>query len=307
MFYQCKECAKDFEKIQSLHKHLRAHSLSIKQYYLKYFPKKDLLTGEPIKFKHHESYLATDFANLYNYINWIKCQPKMVSNPYVLNKLKERVEDKNLSFLPSSLYFELSELGNYEVFNYLFNDIDYLAAELHLSPLYNKELPEDFWSIEPDFPILVDTREQLPIKFNNSIKQKLDFGDYTASGIYYTKTFIDRKSENDFKGTFGRDIDRFKRELNRCKEFNSYMFVLVESTVNSVIMHNAGRYKCNLDYIWYNVRDLLSTYDNFQLIFAYNRAGVKKLIPKILNYGERLWNVDVGHYLAKKINDTHNL
>ena len=57
---------------------------------------------------------------------------------------------------------------------------------------------------------------------------KLDFGDYTAAGDYYTYTYIDRKSEGDLKSTLSSgNLDRFKRELERAREFNSYVFVVI--------------------------------------------------------------------------------
>ena len=36
---------------------------------------------------------------------------------------------------------------------------------------------------------------------------KLDFGDYTCGGNYYDYTYVDRKSEQDLKGTLSRVKD----------------------------------------------------------------------------------------------------
>ena len=89
-----------------------------------------------------------------------------------------------------------------------------------------------------EIKILIDSREQLPLTFKNSAKMKLDFGDYTAAGKNYDYTYIDRKTEGDFKGTMTKGFERFNKEMLRAKKFNSYIFVLVESTVQEINDNN---------------------------------------------------------------------
>ena len=53
------------------------------------------------------------------------------------------------------------------------------------------------------------------MKFKNTTSMKLDFGDYAVSGDHYDYTYVDRKSESDFKSTMTSGFDRFKREMDR--------------------------------------------------------------------------------------------
>jgi ERCC4-type nuclease len=176
--------------------------------------------------------------------------------------------------------------------------------ELELEPWFNKNLPKQFWENNcADLEILIDTREQQPLNFNNSIESKLDFGDYTAGGNKYSKTFVDRKAVGDFCSTMSGGIDRFRREMDRCVEFESYMFVVVESSVDKINEDNKKFVK-NISYVWHNVKQLMLEYPkNIQFIFAHSRKGAQKIIPKLLYYGMDLWNVDVGYFLEKKIKE----
>ena len=51
----CKVDGKEFKDDKSLHLALRSYGLNKEKYYHKYFPKRDLLTGEVINFKSKES------------------------------------------------------------------------------------------------------------------------------------------------------------------------------------------------------------------------------------------------------------
>ena len=41
---------------------------------------------------------------------------------------------------------------------------------------------------------------------------------------------------------------------------------------------------------------------HIQIIFAHNRAGAKKIIPKILYHGKSMWNVDLQYFIDEKVN-----
>ena len=135
---------------------------------------------------------------------------------------------------------------------------------------------------------------------------KLDFGDYTAAGEFYDYTYIDRKSEQDFKSTLsGENFERFKRELDRAKEFDSYIFIAIESDINKIkINNNFGAHKAKLPYIWHNLKSVSQEYREVcQFVFVKNRNGLKKIIPKILFHGKKLWNVDMQYFINKKIKE----
>jgi hypothetical protein len=81
------------------------------------------------------------------------------------------------------------------------------------------------------------------------------------------------------------------------------MFVVVESSIDKIEEDNKdSKFKSNLSFVWHNLRHLIIDYPkNLQVIFAHSRAGTKKIIPKILYYGDQLWNVDLQYHIDTKI------
>lgn len=302
---KCLECGQSFETLRALHAHIKVHDVCIGDYYVRHFNKKDMFSGQLLPFKSYEKYMAEDFLNYANYKSWLRTTPKTVAKEYVLKRAAEKFQEKNISLSPPNIFYSLSKMADISDLKALFGSYAAFLEQAGLSNLFNKNLPKDFWETNPDLPILIDTREQLPIKFENSISQKLDFGDYTTNGQYYSKTFIDRKSEEDFKGTFGAGVDRFRREMERCRDFGSYMFVVVESSPAEIEANNQrSKFKSNMEFVWHNAKTMMLEYpENLQFVFAYNRGGVKKIIPKILYFGKELWNVDVQYFLEKRVQE----
>jgi hypothetical protein len=301
----CKECGQNFDTLKSFHSHIKVHEACIGDYYVKYLAKKDLFSGDLLPFNGYAKYIETDFLSYENYKIWLRTASRESAKAYILSKAKERFEEKQIKESPPNLFYTSSKMADISDIKALFGSYYEFLQEAGLSNFFSKNLPKDFWEFEPDIPILVDTREQNPIIFNNSINQKLDFGDYTTNEKYYSKTFIDRKSQDDFRGTFGMGVDRFRREMERCKAFGSYMFVVVESSPSQIEEDNKrSKFKSNLEFAWHNVRSLMTEYpENLQFVFAYNRGGIKKIIPKILYYGKDLWNVDLDYFVQKKIQE----
>jgi len=302
--FLCKECGKQFDNRKSFHMHLKAHALFIGDYYVKHYQRKDLYTGDLIPFKKYDQYFCQDFLNMQNYIDWLSITPPSKCKEYVLEKAKSKFENKDVTVTPPNLFYQLSEMADINTYRKLWGSYSSFAKELNLKNQFKKNLPQKFWEREcEDITIFVDTREKLPFTFKNSVINKLDFGDYTAGGEHYSKTFVDRKSQDDFRQTFGKDIKRFRREMDRCVQFNSYMFVVVESSIERIEEENkTSKFKSNLGYVWHNLRGLMVDYpENIQFIFAHNRKGAKKLIPKILYYGQDMWNVDLQYHIDTKI------
>ncbi len=302
--WKCEECGDIFDSRKGLHRHMRCHFDSIGEYYVKHFPKKDLFSQDQIPFKNYDQYFSTDFLNIENYIKWIKCSPASKTKPYILKQFKEKAEHKDLQSMPANLFFDLYQMPNRFTLGNLWGNYDLFCEDAGLLNWYKNDLPDDFWDKAcDDFKILIDTREQKPIIFDHHVFQKLDFGDYTAAGDFYTRTFVDRKSQDDFRSTFGKDIERFRREMDRCVQFGSYMFVVVESNIDQIEKDNQhNKFKSNLTYLWHNVRDLMASYpQNLQFIFAHNRSGAKKIIPKILFYGDKLWRVDLQYHIDNRV------
>tara|TARA_B100000085_G_scaffold285631_1_gene322600 strand:- start:3757 stop:4740 length:984 start_codon:yes stop_codon:yes gene_type:complete len=306
---KCKICGKDFKSFSGLHIHLsRIHNVTQAEYYKKYYPKKSLLLKRQIPFKNYQDYMSRDFINKSEFLDWCeKSEPEKVKK-YLKSKLKNRIESKSLKHALSEIELELCDFPAIDVYRNLFGSYSLLCEELGLNNILNKKIPCDFFDFKDKegMKIFVDTREQKPINFINSESMKLDFGDYTAASPYYDYTYIDRKSEGDLKSTLsGSNFERFKKELARARLFNSYVFVVVESSIDKIKKNNVfSPHKSKLPYIWHNLKTVSQEYkDCCQFVFAENRAGLKKLIPKILLYGKKLWNVDVQYFLNKKIHE----
>ena len=307
--FKCKICDKDFKSFSGLHIHLsRIHDATQAEYYKKYYPRKSLLLDRQIPFKNYQDYMSKDFINKSEFLDWCeKSEPEKVKK-YLKSKLQERVDKKSLKYALSENELQLCEFPGIEVYRKLFGSYSLLSKELGLDNVLNKKIPENFFkeSSFESMKIFIDTREQKPISFNNSEKMKLDFGDYTVGGGDYDYTYIDRKSEGDLKSTLsGGNFERFKRELDRARLFNSYLFIVVESSIEKIKKNNVfSPHKSKLPYIWHNFKTISQEYkDCCQFVFAENRAGLKKIIPKILLYGKQIWNVDLQYFLNKKINE----
>ena len=297
----CKECGKTFENDNGLHRHLKAHNMSVAEYYTKHYPRKNKLTGDPLPFKNKFDYFNTDFSTRAQLIKWCDKENSDKVNPYILKQLENRVQQKQLKYAPNHIEVEINKLPPIDVYKRNFGGYGQACKELGLEPIYNKGITKDFFqkknSIE-EIPIYIDTREQLPLSFKNNKEMKLDFGDYTMGGDNYTYTYVDRKSEGDFKGTLGGGFKRFRRELQRAKEFNSYLYVVTESSISNIQRNNNfGPHKSNLAYLWHNMRLLTHEFKGHcQFLFTGNRGTSELVIPKLLYYGKELWDVDLQYF-----------
>lgn len=299
---QCKICDVSFPSERSLHAHLKKHKASLGEYYTTYYPRKNLLTGTLLPFKDKESYFEKDFENREQLLRWCEIESPENVKAQIKKMLAYRVESKDLKYAPFHLELETSEMPTIDLYKKHFGSYSKACDEIGAEPMFRRNLPKKFYEDFSEVEIFVDTREQQPLSFKNEKQVKLDFGDYTASGTNYTKTFVDRKSESDFKGTLvGDNLDRFKRELQRAKEMECYLFIVVESTLERISSNNDFTpHKANLKFIYHNMRLLQHEFAGYcQFIFSGNRKNSEALIPKLLAIGSPLWDVDVQYFLDK--------
>lgn len=302
--YICKVCNESFSTEKGLHIHLKKHQMDLATYYTTYYPKNNLLTNEPLPFKNKEDYFNKDFSTRRQLIKWCMSQSPEVAGEYAIKKLKQRVDQKKLKYAPNHLELKIAQLPDIDVYKYAFGSYGKACNLIGLKPLYGSKIDESFFNDDSEFEdlkILIDTREQKPLVFNVSEDLKLDFGDYTVGGKDYNYTYIDRKSDSDFKGTLSGGLSRFRRELQRVKDFDSYLFVVVESDLNRLYQNNRyGPHKSNLKFIYHNMRILTHEFaGHCQFVFTGTRANSQSVIPKILTLGKKLWNVDLQYYIDK--------
>lgn len=301
----CKVCGQTFDSERGLHAHLKKHNLTVAEYYTKYFPRKNLLTGKFLPFKNKKDYFSKDFSNRSQMIKWLSSIENAQAKEYIIKKFLERIKDKNLSKMPSHIDVETSGLPPIYLCRKYFGSYGALSAQLSLPLTYDKPILSSFFKSSSglkEMEILIDTREQQPLKFKKSKSLKLDFGDYTCGGDNYTYTYIDRKSESDFKSTMSVGFERFCRELQRTKDFGSFLYIVVESSLDKVKKNNNfSAHKSNLEYIFHNCRKMIRDYgDVCQLIFSGNRGSSEYLIPRLIKFGDKLWQCDLQYYIDEK-------
>jgi hypothetical protein len=305
MSVSCSVCGASFKNDKGLHMHIsKIHKITLAEYYVNLYAKKDLHSGELLPFINKQQYLNSSFLNYSNFFEWSKYADKKDVKNYLLQQLRYRVDSKNLKYAPNHIELNLNELPGIDLYKQFFGSYSSACEELKIMPLFNKNIMADFFEENLFFnklKILIDTREQKPLDFSEKMFMKLDFGDYTIGSPHYNYTYVDRKSESDFKGTFSTGVKRFKRELERAKEFSSYIFVVTESSIKDIIKNNSTSvHRSNLSYIWHNIREISHEYENTcQFVFSGSRANSEFLIPRLLYYGKKIWKTDMQYFIDK--------
>jgi len=312
---KCKECEKEFKNDRGLHAHIKLHKLKVQDYYYKFFPRKDLHSGEKILFKNKEQYLSSDFNNKNNMRYWLKSSPKKVAQRYAKDILLKRKKRKKLNFAPSQIELRTITAPPVQFYNDIFGDYYEVCKELDLKNKF-KILPKERLTVDPkhdkdDYSILVDTREQQPLKFSYPIEvQTLPFGDYALSDLKLScNCFIERKSLNDFIGTLSGGYSRFRNEIERAIFNDCYLVVLVERNLNdcksfnylSEIKKKMTTLKVTPDYIFHNVRELLQDYHQLQFLFVDGREESARVIEKILTTGCAYKDIDLQYAYDMKL------
>jgi hypothetical protein len=304
--FPCAECKKEFTSRASLHKHLKQHGLNLASYYTQYHPRKNKLTGDPLPFKRFDEYFERDFSTKSQMFKWCDQNPKEEVRQYALSILEKRGFKKKRKYGPFHLETTNSFMPSLSIYRKLFGSYNAACASAGCEPLYDKNLPKDFFTKEvpSDFTVAVDTREQKPLRFAcNTTNLKLDIGDYTAMGDHYSYTFVDRKSGNDLQGTLGKhNIERFKREIERTQEMDCYLFIVIESSVQKIIKENKiFNRRSNMDYTLRQIKDISHEYPRrCQFVFADSRENASMLIPLLLLHGKKVWQTDLQYFLDTK-------
>ncbi len=305
MLFNCLECNKDFESERSLHAHIKKHGIFLHDYFVKHFSRKNLLTNELLPFKNKDSYFERDFFNINELYEWCSVAKEETVKNYIKDKLATRIASRNLKFAPNEIELFTSFLPSIDIYKKFFKSYTFVCQEIGIPPLFGEKLSDNFWndSLVKDLTILTDTREQEPLFFEKQVVQKLDVGDYAILDNF-NYTFVDRKSEQDFKSTLSKDnLSRFSRELDRCRSIGCYLFVVVDADLKSIEEDNKkSPHKANIKYIYHNMRVLQHEYkDCCQFVFSGSRKNSEYIIPKLLKFGKELWKVDLQYFLNKKI------
>lgn len=299
----CKVCKKNFEKLASLHKHVKQHDLHLADYYVKFYARKNLLTGDLLPFKDVESYFNKDFTNRIQMNKWLEQIGTDKAKEYVQSAILKRVYDKKRNYLPFHLEMEHCFLPKIDIVKKLFGSYSNFAEISGFKLMFDRNIPQGFFEddLPEDLEIAIDTREQKPLDFAFKCEnQKLSFGDYTLRGDHYNYTFVDRKSSSDFCGTLSKmNLERFRREIKLTQDMGACMFVVVESSLSKIIAEQKYfKRKASIDYILKNMREVMYDFPQCcQFIFSGGRKNSKYLVPRILYYGKELWRTDLQYFI----------
>lgn len=275
----------------------KSHKIKEKDYYEKYLPKQDLLTGEKIEFKNPEQYYLQDFNNKNNLKKFIEEQSLLSSNTYLTQWLKKRKELKNISYAPTQFEIKSIQFPSIKYINKKYgNNIAYKtmcqSAGLQCLYDYNKVL---YFKDYLKQIFLCDTREQTPLDLPDMEIQKLDVGDYTLEG---SNIYIERKSLNDFIGSLSKGYERLTKELERCKNNNSYLIILIEEKYSNLLSFNylphCRKIKATPDFVMHRARGLLNLYpNNLQMLAVEGRKEAARIIQKIFKMENDIKSIDL--------------
>lgn len=206
---------------------------------------------------------------------------------YLHDWLLKRKIDKNLTHAP----------GQFELRSLCFPSIKYIHKKygsglykkicdnIGLKSKYNYDWLLSFERNPTE--ILCDTREQSPyVKLDLPIKvSTLNFADY-APNPNPENLFIERKELSDWSGVMSKGYKRFEREIQRAKDNNAYVVILIESSYNDIqsinYLPHTKWIKATPIFLFKRARDLYLKFDNFQMVAGGTRTDCIQLFNKLV-------------------------
>lgn len=297
--YKCKICSREFDSERSLHLHIaKGEKITLETYYQKYFPRYDWMTKELIEYKNPVQYLTAIFNNRNNLIDF--CLKNKDIDSYIVYQalflsIHLRTKEKGYKKIPSTVEARTSLLPSPALvincgFDYVGQSLCKLSLKLNFDYIKQKltfDSGEEY--------LLIDTREQKPLDFDcKTLVTKLDFGDYTSRS-HYKKVFVERKSLVDLYGTLSSGYDRFLKELERCKEMDSYLVIVVEDSIETLLDKNSVpvQSKITPEFIAHRVREICQGYDCAQFLFVKNRNEMNNIVRKIFLINTPIKGIDL--------------
>jgi len=310
--FVCKECGKSFDTERQLHSHLKAHSLRVVEYYQKHFPRHDLYDNKIIKFKNKQHYFESDFNSRANQRKWIEDQSPAKAKKYLKDLLIKRKDKKDLTYSPCQVELRTLMLPSILTYEKHFKSYYNLCRRIGLENKYENTseiIQSDIQNVDKDLKVYIDTREQMPLKFNFKSELKaLKYGDYALSNRELTcNCYIERKTLADFISTISvLNHDRFCREIERAKEDKANLIIVVEDNLTRALSfqyqpHISKKIKATPEYIFHKVRGMIQKYDHIQFLFVNGRKESVRVIEKIFSSGCFYKKADLQLAYDKKI------
>jgi len=131
--------------------------------------------------------------------------------------------------------------------------------------------------------ILIDTREQNYIEFQDYEFVTLSVGDYTTKELRH-KFVIERKSPQDLYGTLLKGHKRFRNELKRAEARGIELVVMIECSKDAFVkkIYPGSRYQLVPSTTLIKIIDTISVRYNIKFIWSKSRIHLKAQILKLL-------------------------
>jgi len=142
MEFACKIDGEKFETEKALHMHLRKHKMRMAEYYQKYYPRRDLLTGELIKFKNKAHYFTNYFNSRPNMRKYLESAPEEDARKFCVQVIKDRMERRKIKYSPTQVELRSSMMPPIFYYQKLFGNYYNLCWDLGLLKRFNK-LPKN--------------------------------------------------------------------------------------------------------------------------------------------------------------------
>jgi ERCC4-type nuclease len=240
--------------------------------------------------------------NKENFLDWMKKVSKDEIKTSFMEWLIARQEDKRLVYSLGQVELRSLKMPGINYLNNLFGNYYEECKGLQFINKY-----EDFnkWGKQIELDkrrvIYCDSREQNTLCFKNtkSLRKKLDFGDYAFSDALWSgNVVIERKSLNDLIGTLFSGYDRFIREIERAKNDDACLVILVECNLSDSIDY---RNRKTLNYhitippevIFHKVRNLIQQYSHIQFLFVHSHNKAAEIVEKLFSLGSQIKKYDL--------------
>ena len=282
---ECKVCKQAYDTRNKFHRHLqKCCGKSQKQYYETFYPRFDLWDNSIVEFKDFKQYFATQFNNKTNALSFFKEKSKTESGKEeAAQVIRSYFLEREFQKAPTQSELRCKKIPSIIGMDLIFGDYYRLCSELNLTPRLTNRVLREIKDVE----IVTDTREQLPV-FEDFV-EKLEVGDYTTYSDF-KGVFVERKSLEDFIGTFSRktNFERFERELQRAEELGLYIVVVCEADFETVAswknLHAGGR-SCGFSALT-KMCKFMQEFDNCQFLFIKKGRDFREILKKILGAGD---------------------
>lgn len=237
------------------------------------------------------------------FLLWLKSTPAIEIQKFILDWITFRKQEKRLVFSLSQVELRSLRMPGINYLNKLFGSYYELCKSLQL---INKQ--ENFYGwhdvlkLDKRRKIFIDSREKNLLKFSKVSSEvcALKYGDYSFSDDEWTgKVVIERKSMTDFVGTLSKGFERFEKELQRAKDDDAYLIIMVEENLsNAIDFRNKCRYlHSNITvaptFIFHRVRELIQRFDNIQFLFINNHEDAGNMVERLFSYGNEIKKYDL--------------